>query len=344
MSLRARLTVLYAVLFLFAGSGLLALTYGLLADHLPKAANTKSLGTAQLDALCKQKTGSSNPTLTKQCTHQLLAAARIGSQNQRDETLSTVLDVALIGLGAATLLSGLLGWVISGRVIRPTEAAAASRKRFIANAAHELRTPLSTMRTVLDVTLSKQPAPSEAQLREATGSVSRSVDQASAIIEALLTLSSAELPPRAPTPVDLAPAAEDALDSAAAEISSRHLSVESDTQPALTSGGRVLIERLVGNLVHNAVRHNIDGGVITLRTFERDGAAELIVGNTGAELTADDIPTLFEPFARGERTNSVDGVGLGLSIARAIAVAHGATIQASARDGGGLEVRVTFGR
>jgi signal transduction histidine kinase len=345
MSLRARLTVLYAVLFLIAGSGLLALSYGLLADRLPQPTNPiKELGAARIDALCKQKTGSSKATVTKQCTHQLLAAAKISSQNQREKTLSTMLDVALIGLGAATLFSGALGWLISGRVIRPTEAAAASRKRFIANAAHELRTPLSSMRTALDVTLSKQPTPTHGQLIDAAQSVSRSVDQASAIIEALLTLSSAELPPRAPTPVDLAPAAEDALDSAAAEISSRHLSVESDTQPALTSGDRVLIERLVDNLVHNAVRHNIDHGVITLRTFERDGAAELIVGNTGPELTADHIPTLFEPFARGERTNSVDGVGLGLSIARAIAVAHGATIQASARDGGGLEVRVTFGR
>ncbi|MDE3129715.1 MAG: hypothetical protein KGL16_01050, partial [Acidobacteriota bacterium] len=188
MSLRARLTVLYAVLFLVAGAGLLAFSYGLLADRLPKPTNpVKNIGAARLNALCKQKTQSSNPTLDKECTHRLLTAARIGSQNQRDATLATMLDVALVGLGAATLLSGALGWIVAGRVLRPTEAALASRKRFIANAAHELRTPLSAMRTALEVTLSKQPAPTHEQLLGTAHSLGRSVDQAGAIIDALLT-------------------------------------------------------------------------------------------------------------------------------------------------------------
>ena len=345
MSLRARLTLLYAVLFLAAGSGLLALSYGLLADRLPKPANAiKSHATPGLDALCKEKTQSASPKLDKQCALHLLTAERLGSQRQRDQTLNTMLDAALVGLGAVTLLSGALGWVISGRVLRPTEAAAASRKRFIANAAHELRTPLSTMRTVLDVTLSKQPAPTHDQLLEAAGSVSRSVDQSAAIIEALLTFSSAESAPRLRTEVDLAPAAEDALDVAGTQIAQRRLTVDADTLPALTVGDRVLIERLVSNLLDNAVRHNLDGGEIRVRTYERDGAAELMVSNSGPRLDADTIPALFEPFARGERTGSVDGVGLGLSIAQAIATAHGATIRATALEAGGLEVRVAFPR
>ena len=345
MNLRARLTVLYAVLFLVAGSGLLALSYGLLADRLPKPSNPiKSLGAARLDALCKQKTGSSDPILTKQCTHQLLTAAKIGSEKQRSETLSTMLDVALVGLGAATLLAGALGWVVAGRVIRPTEEALASRKRFIANAAHELRTPLSTMRTTLDVTLSKQPAPTQRQLLDAAQSVSQSADHASAIVEALLTLSSAEVALRVRTEVDLAPAAEDALDAARAEIAARRLRVDAVTQSATTIGDRVLIERLVGNLVDNAVRHNVEDGAIELRTYEHDGQAQLLVANTGPQLDAAQIPGLFEPFARAERTGTVDGVGLGLSIARAIATLHGTAIEARARDGGGLEVRVAFPR
>jgi signal transduction histidine kinase len=229
-------------------------------------------------------------------------------------------------------------------VIRPTEAALASRKRFIANAAHELRTPLSAMRTALDVTLTKRPAPTTEQLVATAASVSHRVDQASAIVEALLTLSSAEVSPRARTAVDLAPAAEDALDAASADIARRRLSVDADTQPALTSGDRVLIERLVGNLVDNAVRHNVDGGEIVLQTAQRDGTAELLIGNSGPEIDPELIATLFEPFARGERTGTVDGVGLGLSIAQAIATAHGATITTVARSGGGLEVRVAFPR
>ncbi len=343
MSLRARLTLLYAVLFLVAGSGLLALSYGLLADHLPKPANQfKSLGVARIDALCKQKTQSAKPAVEKGCAARLINAARIGSQNQRDATLGTMLDVALVGLGAATLLSGALGWLISGRVIEPMEAAASSRKRFIANAAHELRTPLSAIRTALDVTLSKQPDPSSEQLLSTAHSVSRSVDRAAATVEALLTLSSAEVSPRVRTAVDLAPAAEDALDAAAAQIESRHVSVDADTRPALITGDRVLIERLVGNLVDNAVRHNLDGGEILLRTFDHDGAAQLLVANSGPVLDTELIPPLFEPFARGERTGAVPGVGLGLSIARAIATAHGGTIEARPREGGGLVIRVAF--
>lgn len=343
MSLRARMTLLYAVLFLVAGSGLLALSYGLLADRLPKPASAiKSLGTARLDALCKEKTQSQSPKLNKQCALHLVSAARLGSRRQRDQTLNTMLDAALVGLAAVTLLSGALGWVVSGRVLGPTEAAAASRKRFIANAAHELRTPLSTMRTVLDVTLSKQPAPTHDQLLEAAGSVSHSVDQSAAIIEALLTLSSAEAVPSVRTEVDLAPAAEDAIDAAATQIAQRRLSVDANTLPALMAGDRVLIERLVSNLVDNAVRHNLDGGEVRVRTHVQDGMAELVVSNSGSQLDPDEIPALFEPFARGERTGSVDGVGLGLSIAQTIAVAHGATIRASALGTGGLEVRVAF--
>jgi signal transduction histidine kinase len=345
MSLRARLTVLYALLFLIAGSALLALSYGLLAARLPKPTNPiKSLGAARLDALCKQKTRSTDKALNEQCAHRLETAARLGSQSQRDQTLNTMLDVALIGLGAATLLSGALGWVISGRVLRPTEAALASRKRFIANSAHELRTPLSSIRTALDVTLSKRPAPTHDQLIEAAHSVSRSVDQASAIVEALLTLSSAEISPRLRTEVELAPLAEDSLEELEPQITSMQLQVSSDTQPALTSGDRVLIARLVGNLVSNAVRHNVTGGEVTLRTSQRDGVAQLFVTNSGPGLDPGTIPTLFEPFTRGERTTAVDGVGLGLSIAQAIATAHGATIDAEANSAGGLDIQVVFDR
>jgi signal transduction histidine kinase len=354
MSLRARLALLYAVLFLIAGGGLLALSYGLVAARLPKpATQTKNLQAAKLGALCKQKLpGYASPKqpsdqtekLLKQCRGRLLQALKVNAQTQRDQTLHTMIEVALIGLALATLGSGVLGWIVSGRVLKPTEAALASRQRFIANAAHELRTPLSAIRTALDVTLSKRPEPTAEQLTAMAARVGRSVDQASATVEALLTLASAEVVPRELTVVDLATAAEDAIDSAAAEIARRRLAVETALEPATTTGDRVLIERLVSNLVINAVRHNDDGGLVTIRTAARDGTAELHVGNTGPIVAPETLATLFEPFARANRTTATEGVGLGLSIAQAIAGSHGASIAAEPRRGGGLEVTASFPR
>lgn len=382
---RARLALLYAVLFLLAGSALLALTYGLLASRLPKPPPAVKQATSpQLLALCKQGGKLAAPQVLEKCKSAFAAGARAGSQNQRDRTLTTLLDASLIGLGVATLASAGLGWLVSGRVLRPVrsitetarraselqlgerlalagpddelkeladtfdlmlerlDAAFASQKRFVANAAHELRTPLTAMRTAIEVTLTK-PARSPEQLESMAARVKRSIEQAEATVEALLTLASSELGPAAHESVDLATAAEDALDAAEPAIAERRLTVESALEPARTAGDRVLLERMIANLVENAVRHNNPDGWIGIRTRNQGGAAVFEIANTGPSVPEGQIPTLFEPFARAhERINSKDGVGLGLSIANAIATAHGATITAHARADGGLEVSVVI--
>jgi len=137
-------------------------------------------------------------------------------------------------------------------------------------------------------------------------------------------------------------ASEDALDAASAEIASRELHVETSLEPARILGDRVLIERLVGNLVDNAVRHNVAGGALELRTLAHNGTAAMTISNTGPVLDPALIPTLFDPFARAERVHSTDGVGLGLSIVEAIAISHGATVTARPNPDGGLEVSVIF--
>ncbi|MGH2890179.1 MAG: histidine kinase dimerization/phospho-acceptor domain-containing protein [Solirubrobacteraceae bacterium] len=128
------------------------------------------------------------------------------------------------------------------------DAAFTSQKRFVANAAHELRTPLTAMRTAIEVTLSK-PARTPEQLEAMAERVKRSVERAEATIEALLTLATSEIGPMARELVDLATAAEDALDAAAAAIEERRLEVEAALAPALTRGDRVLLDRMVANLV-----------------------------------------------------------------------------------------------
>jgi signal transduction histidine kinase len=222
------------------------------------------------------------------------------------------------------------------------DAAFTSQKRFVANAAHELRTPLTAMRTAIEVTLSK-PTRTPEQLEAMAVRVKQSVQRAEATVEALLTLATSQAGPANEEPVDLATAAEDALDATHAAIDQRHITVDATLEPARARGDRVLLERMIANLVENAVRHNNPGGWIGIRTVEQDGGAIFEIANTGADIPAEQIPTLFEPFARAEqRLHSSDGVGLGLSIANAIADAHNATITARPRPGGGLELSVTI--
>ncbi len=222
------------------------------------------------------------------------------------------------------------------------DAAFTSQKRFVANAAHELRTPLTAMRTAIEVTLSK-PTRTPDQLEAMAARVKRSVERAEATVEALLTLTTSELGLTAREAIDLATAAEDALDATHAAIDHRHIKVDTALEPALTRGDRVLLERMIANLVENAVRHNNQGGWIGIRTVQQGDSAIFEIANTGTDIPSEQIPTLFEPFARAkQRLAFSDGVGLGLSIANTIARAHDATITARPRPGGGLEMSVTI--
>ena len=222
------------------------------------------------------------------------------------------------------------------------DAAFTSQKRFVANAAHELRTPLTAMRTAIEVTLSK-PDRTPEQLEDMAERVKRSVERAEATVEALLALATSEAGPTTQESIDLATVAEDALDATHAAIGERRIKVEATLEPALARGDRVLLERMVANLVENAVRHNNPGGWIGVRTMQQNGGAVFEIANTGPSVPAEEIQSLFEPFVRAkERLNSSDGVGLGLSIASTIARAHNATITARPGPRGGLEMSVAI--
>ncbi|ONI80197.1 hypothetical protein ALI22I_43185 [Saccharothrix sp. ALI-22-I] len=110
--------------------------------------------------------------------------------------------------------------------------------------------------------------------------------------------------------------------------------------PVRVLGDRVLLTQLVGNLIGNAVRHNVDGGRLRVR-LDDDG---LHVANTGPVVDPAELPALFEPFRRGpRRTGSADGgAGLGLAILTSITRAHDGEVTARARPEGGLDVRVAL--
>jgi signal transduction histidine kinase len=219
------------------------------------------------------------------------------------------------------------------------DRAFSAQRRFIADASHELRTPLTVMRTAIDVTLAK-PARTPEQLESMARRVRASVGRAESMIDALLTLAVSDQAARtADEPCDLATVAEDALDASGTEIAERGLHVRADLAEAGVRGSARLLERMVGNVIDNAVRHNEPGGNIVVTSGVADGEAFLCVANSGAQIPPQEIPALFEPFRRLEgRGADGNGVGLGLAIVASVAAAHSATLRASSRPSGGLEI------
>jgi signal transduction histidine kinase len=224
------------------------------------------------------------------------------------------------------------------------EAAFDAQRRFVANASHELRTPLTVERTLLQVALADPNASAETLrgICEELLVVGRDQER---LIEALLTLASSERGLEQRERVDLAALATRVVDRPAPELAQHHIRLETELEPALMDGDPELVERLISNLVDNAVRHNVDGGHVYLSTRQLGDRAVLVVENTGQLIGPDEIETMFEPFRRlgPARTGSDRGQhGLGLSIVRAIAEAHRAELIARPRSGGGLTMTVSF--
>jgi signal transduction histidine kinase len=317
------------------------------------------------------------PELLARSPKLALAAA----QGQSDAALHTLFVDSAIALALMAALSLWLGWVIAGRALRPlrtiTDAAReisasnlhrrlaldgpddelkqlgttidgllarletsfAAQRQFVANASHELRTPLTLERTLLELALS-DPNASIDSYRHTCEQLLAVGEQQERLIEALLTLSRSQRGLDSRQPVDLAAIAAAAVAAADAD----GLALDTAIQPARTTGNPRLVERLVANLLGNAIRHNVDGGSVSLATATLDDRAVLTVRNTGPKIPADELDRLFQPFQRldGTRTSGANGLGLGLSIVRAIADAHGAAVTARPRAGGGLDVQIGF--
>ena len=225
------------------------------------------------------------------------------------------------------------------------EAAFASQRRFAANASHELRTPLAIQRTVVDVALA-DPDSSPEDLRAMGVAVRDAVDRSEQLIDGLLVLARSEQAVSDAEACDLGKAATQALDQADAEAAERDLRIDARLDPAPTTGNRVLLERLVANLIQNAVRHNHDGGWLRVETgYDVElHRAWVRVRNGGDAIPADAVDGLFEPFRRAvpDRTGSARGMGLGLSIVRAVTITHGGRVRAVAPPEGGLDVAVSL--
>lgn len=235
-----------------------------------------------------------------------------------------------------------LGDTFDGLLAR-LEASFRAQRQFVANASHELRTPLARQRTLTQVALA-DPDATLASLREAHERVLASGRQQERLIEALLTLTRGQAGPERRQPLSLAVMTEEVLLARTGEAARRGIEVVPRLATAPAFGDPRLVERLVANLVDNALGHNVANGRVEVETRTEDGQAVLSVTNTGPVVPAAELDRLREPFQRLHtgRTSHGDGLGLGLSIVHAIATAHDATIETRARPGGGLTVRVSF--
>jgi len=221
------------------------------------------------------------------------------------------------------------------------DVAFASQRRFVANASHELRTPLAIMRTQLDVALS-DPDVTRGELLGTSRVVGDAVDRCERLLDGLLVLARSDRGLDAAEPVDLALVAARAMDQVSPAAAQRGIELRSTLETASVRGDQSLLERMVANLLENAVAYNVSPGWVDVATGNHSDQARLRVANSGPQLSADQVPSLFEPFRRlsRDRTSAGRGSGLGLSIVRSVARAHGGDATARPRASGGLTVEV----
>lgn len=381
-TIRIRLTLLYGGMFLIAGILLLSIIYLLTAQALQvrvgdlpfKIVTGQVQPTTEWCRLPEQGTGEQfNEAVAGCLQHQREMAL--------DDLLRRSL-FALLGLSIIAFAFGyaMAGRVLSplGRITRTARQVAGSdlsrrieldgpddelkeladtfdemlerleraftaQRRFVANASHELRTPLAINRTLLEVHLSDPGAPVE--LQQLGKTLLATNERSEQLVEGLLLLARSDNQVVERKPVDLAEVATRAVDQGRAEAEATGVEIRGRRAPAVVQGNGVLLERIALNLVQNAVRYNIpEGGWVEVTTETQQSQAVLVVSNTGPVVPAYEIDNIFEPFRRlrQERTGSDKGVGLGLSIARSVARAHGGRIIAEPREGGGLVMRVTL--
>ncbi|MFI9106242.1 sensor histidine kinase [Streptomyces fildesensis] len=217
------------------------------------------------------------------------------------------------------------------------EQLVSAQQRFVANAAHELRTPLAVQRAAAEIGLADPDLDPE-RLARLRGKLIDVADDSEQLIDGLLLLSASDQGLERVGPIALDATAASVAKALADQASEHGVTVGTELRPLTVQGEAVLLGHLVHNLVSNAIRYNHPGGQVRVTV----GADGLEVTNTGPEVPAAAVPELFEPFRRmqARRHRPGEGAGLGLSIVASIARAHGAVATAVANPGGGLTVRV----
>jgi signal transduction histidine kinase len=382
-SVRARIALACAGLFLVTGAAFVAATYTVVAHSLGPTPAPNSIPTGLVQTCQTAQANHTlkvDPGLNAQCQY------FFGAASQQTKDLHELLVWSLAGLGVATIVAGILGWAIGRRILLPLhrvtaaarrasqehlderisldgpddelkqladtfddmlnrlELAFASQRRFVANASHELRTPLTSMRTLIDVAMAKPHRTTE-QLEVLVGRVRQALKQSEALIDGLLTLARSDRGVTTHELIDLEAAAQDAIDEVTLAARTADIVIDADLSPSPSLGDRVLLERLVANLLDNAVRYNHTGGSVRVVTGTDDKASYVTVTNTGPLVPESAVASLFEPFTRLDgRVSNGQGVGLGLSIVTSVVNAHRGNLLAEALPNGGMKISVRLPR
>jgi signal transduction histidine kinase len=356
-AVRWRLTLLYGGLFLACGAALLAVTYALVSHATvtgdpggvfsfagrtpPAAARARPQAASQSEQVRARLPPPALQRLLK--TQAGRDTIRFVGARQRVADLHHLEIESAIALAIMALISGGLGWLVAGRVLRPLERAYDAQRRFVANASHELRTPLTASRALLEMVVT-DPHATPDTFRQTCRDALEENEQQEQLINALLALAQGEQGIDRRERVDLAAVVRDALREHEADAGELELRLEVECKTAVVSGDRRLLVRLVSNLLQNAIRHNVPHGRVQVVTGNRDGWPTLQIANSGLVVPAAEIDRLLVPFQRlaPDRLGHPSGFGLGLSIVAGVADAHDARLEIAPSEHGGLRAEVRF--
>jgi two-component system OmpR family sensor kinase len=233
----------------------------------------------------------------------------------------------------ATTINGLLARLDAA--FRRREEALSRQRRFAADASHELRTPLTSISGHARMLDEWALAGDEGTARRSVEAIRREAGRMRGLVESLLTLTRGdEGPPMQVGRYDLGAVAKEATETA---VSDGNVSVEfvPPEHEILATFDRERVLQVASILLDNALKYTPDGGSVTVRVEEEDDGVALAVSDTGVGIPEDQLPLVFERFFRADAARAEEGAGLGLSIARQIAEAHGGTVRARSKVGVG---------
>jgi len=345
LTVRARLTALYALLVGASTGVLLLVSLWLLGRSFERTLPDALAGAALRDVTLQYGLAFLGVLLLAAAIGWVVAGRVLAPLKHITATARRVSDESLadrIPVGGADDELRELGETLNSMLDR-LEGSFEAQQRFVANASHELRSPLTVIRAEAEVALAN-PQPDLEELRGMAEAVVDASRRTEALLAGLLILARSQPDLLRRRPLELQAAVEAAVEDAQPDAVAEGVRLAARLEPAEVEGDAALLERVVANLIENGLRYNRPGGFVDVRTRTGVGTVELRVENSGPPVEAAAAARLTEPFERLGREADARGSGLGLSIVSAVTRAHGGTLAIEPRAGGGLVVSVRLPR